>query len=108
MPFDFISQLAGAAIRAAGLGLVAFVVLLLFRVRSSAARHASWTVVLAGMLLQFPLASVVPAIQVKVLATAPAPIQPRVIEPAPISAPSGQTAQPSAKSVHRQGTEGFH
>ena len=55
MPVDLVSQLVSAAIRASGLGLVAITGLLLFRVRSSAARHAVWTVVLAGMLLQIPV-----------------------------------------------------
>jgi hypothetical protein len=73
MSIDLVSQLASAAIRAVGLGLVAFVSLLLFRVRSSAVRHATWTVVLAGMLLQVPLALVVPTVPIKAL---PAPIHP--------------------------------
>jgi beta-lactamase regulating signal transducer with metallopeptidase domain/Mg-chelatase subunit ChlD len=94
MPIDFFSQLISASIRASVLGLAAFAVLGLFRVRSSAARHATWTVVLVGMLLQIPLASLAPPVKVKVLATAPAPIQPRVMEPARISVPAGQTAQP--------------
>jgi hypothetical protein len=53
MSIDLVSPLAIAAIRAFGLGLVAFLGLFLFRVRSSAARHATWTAVLAGMLLNF-------------------------------------------------------
>src|SRR5580692_4028993 len=76
MPIDLVSQLETAAIRALGLGLAAFTGLLLFRVRSSAARHAAWTVVLAGMLLQIPLGMMAPAIPLKLKALPrPAPIQ---------------------------------
>jgi hypothetical protein len=75
MPIDLVPQLVSAAIRAFGLGLVAFVGLLLFRVRSSAARHATWTVVLAGMLLQIPLGTVVPGVPLKALPTLPASIR---------------------------------
>jgi Mg-chelatase subunit ChlD len=113
MSIDLVSQLASAAIRAVGLGLVAFVSLLLFRVRSSAARHATWTVVLAGMLLQVPLALVVPTVPIKAL---PAPIhppnQPRVIGPGrtfAAAAPAGGRANdtrtaPNGKWVSLTGT----
>src|SRR2546427_12663147 len=93
MPIDLVSQLVSAAIRAFGLGLVTFVGLLLFRIRSSAARHATWTVVLAGMLLQIPLRVVAP---LKALPTLPAPIQPRVMESARISVPAAQTLAPAS------------
>jgi len=95
MPIDLVSQLVSAAIRAFGLGLVAFVALLLFRIRSSAARHATWTVVLVGMLLQIPLGVVAPTVPLKALPTLPAPIQPRVMESAPISVPAAQTLAPA-------------
>jgi beta-lactamase regulating signal transducer with metallopeptidase domain/Mg-chelatase subunit ChlD len=78
MPIDFVPQLLTAAIRACGLGLIAFVGLLLFRVRSASARHAVWTTVLAGMLLQIPLGMVAPIIRLKALPTLPAPTDLRV------------------------------
>ncbi len=71
MPVDLVSQLVSAAIRASGLGLVALAGLLLFRIRSSATRHAIWTVVLAGMLLQIPLGIVAPTVSLKALPTPP-------------------------------------
>jgi hypothetical protein len=90
MSIDLVSQLVSAAIRAGGLGLVVFLGLLLFRVRSSAARHATWTVVLAGMLLQIPLGLVAPTVQLKALPALPgliqSPIQPRVMKSIRISA----------------------
>jgi len=75
MPIDLVSQLSSAAIRACALGLIAFAGLWLFRVRSSAARHATWTVVVLGMLLQLALGPTVPGVRLKVLPTAPAPSQ---------------------------------
>jgi len=91
MPIDLVPQLVSAAIRAFGLGLAAFVGLLLFRVRSSAARHAMWTVVLAGMLLQIPLGMLAPTVPIRALPSLPAPIQsstrPTVVESARISVP---------------------
>src|SRR5260370_16775524 len=88
MPIDLVPQLVSAAIRAFGLGLAAFVGLLLFRVRSSAARHATWTVVLVAMLLQIPLGVLAPTVPLRALPTLPARIQPRVIESARIVVPS--------------------
>ncbi len=96
MPIDLVSQLIGGAIRAFGLGLVAFVGLLLFRIRSSAARHATWTVVLVGMLLQIPLGLVAPTVPLKALPTLPAPIQPRVMASARFSLPAAQTLAPAS------------
>jgi hypothetical protein len=95
MPIDLGSQFVSAAIRAFGLGLVTFVGLLLFRIRSSAARHATWTVVLVGMLLQIPLEVVAPTVSLKVLLTLPAP-QPRVMESTRISVPAAQTLAPAS------------
>ena len=95
MPIVLVPQLVSAAIRAFGLGLVAFVALLLFRIRSSAARYATWTVILVGMLLQIPLGLVAPTVLLKALPTLPAPIQPRVMESAPISVPAAQTLAPA-------------
>lgn len=66
MQIDLIWHLTDAAVRASGLALIGFAGLAAFRVRSPAARHAVWTVVLAGMLLQVPLAMVVPSIPITV------------------------------------------
>jgi beta-lactamase regulating signal transducer with metallopeptidase domain len=96
MPIDLVPQLVSATIRAFGLGLAAFVGLLLFRIRSSAARHATWTVVLVGMLLQIPLGVVAPTVPLKALQTLPAPIQQRVMESARISVPTAQTLAPAS------------
>jgi beta-lactamase regulating signal transducer with metallopeptidase domain len=98
MPIDLMPQLASAAIRAAGLGLVTFAGLSLFRIRSSAARHATWTIVLAGMLLQIPLGSVVPTVPIGVLPALPRPIQPRAMESARISVPTAQTPAPASRT----------
>jgi hypothetical protein len=96
MPIDLVSQLVSVSIRASGLGLIALAGLWLFRIRSSAAQHATWTVVLAGMLLQIPLGVVAPTVQVKALpARIVRPIQrsiqPRSIELERISEPVNQT-----------------
>jgi hypothetical protein len=91
MPIDLAPQLAGAAIRAFGLGLATFVGLLLFRIQSSAARHAAWTVVLVGMLLQVPLGVVAPTVSLKVLPSPPAHIQRQVMDSARISVRAAQT-----------------
>jgi Mg-chelatase subunit ChlD len=88
MPVDLVPLLVNASIRAFGLGLAAFAGFLLFRTRSSAARHAMWTVVLAGMLLQIPLGVLAPTIPLRTLPTLRTPIQPRVTESARISVPA--------------------
>jgi hypothetical protein len=96
MPIDLLSDLVSAAIRALVLGLVAFVGLFLFRIRSSAARHATWTVVLVGMLLQIPLGLMAPTVPLRALPAEPALIQPRVMESARISAAEAQTLSPAS------------
>jgi len=98
MPIDLVPQLVSAAIRALGLGLVTLAGLLLFRIRSSAARHATWTVVLVGMLLQIPLGVVAPTVPLKALPTLPAPFQRRVIESARISVLAPQTLGPASQT----------
>jgi VWFA-related protein len=98
MPIDLVPYLVSAAIRAFGLSLVTLAGLLLFRIRSSAARHATWTVVLAGMLLQIPLGVVAPTVPLKALPTLPAPIQPRVMESARISVTEAQTLAPASQT----------
>jgi hypothetical protein len=102
MPIDLVPQLVSAAIRAFALGLITFVGLLLFRVRSSAARHATWTVVLAGMLLQIPLGMLAPTVPLRVLPALPAPIRLRVMESARISLPPAQTITPSSHARTEQ------
>jgi len=96
MPIDLVSQMAGAAIRSAALGLVALVSLLIFRVRSPAARHAAWTVVLLGMLLQIFLEAGAPAVRLKLLPAAPVAAQPRV------PAPESITQTPPATRMRMQ------
>lgn len=97
MPTDIVSQLVSASIRACGLALVAIVSLFVFRIRSSAARHAMWTVVLVGMFLQIPLELVAPAVLVEVLPILPTPTtQPRVVEPTRTSKPPAQVLAPES------------
>ncbi len=88
MTIDIISLLVSGAARAIAIGLVAFLCLGLFRVRSSAARHAIWTVALIGMLLQIPLGLVVPAIALKALPSLPPSIQPKIVDSTRIPAPA--------------------
>jgi Mg-chelatase subunit ChlD len=108
MPIDLAPHLLSAAMRAFGLGLVAFLGLILFRIRSSAARHATWTVVLAGMLLQIPLGLMAPTVPLKLLPTLPTPIQhpnqprmARMSRPAPAS---HTRTEPKARGVPSSGT----
>jgi beta-lactamase regulating signal transducer with metallopeptidase domain len=107
MPIELLSQLTSAAIRAAGLGLVAFTGLLLFRIRSSTARHATWTLVLAGMLLQIPLGVLAPAVPVKAPPTLPTRLQPRTIDSARMilhAAPASHLrTQPKAHHISSSG-----
>jgi VWFA-related protein len=80
MLIDVVPQLAGASFRVLALGLATFLGLCLFRVRFSATRHAVWTVMLAGMVLQIPLELLAPAIPLKALPAAPDSIQ-LIIQP---------------------------
>jgi TonB family protein len=67
-----LSSLGNIAVRAAGLFLLASFVLFAFRVRSSATRHAVWTLV-AGAMLLFPvLRSAAPKVPLRVLQAPPA------------------------------------
>ena len=77
MATDIVSQLIGPSIRICGLALVAFVGISVFRLRSSAARHAMWTVVLIGVVLQIPLEIVAPPILLKTVSILPASTQAR-------------------------------
>ena len=95
MATDIVSQLISATIRICGLAFVAFVSLSVFRIRSSAARHAMWTVVLIGMLLQIPLEMVAPPILLKTLPMLSAPTQPRVMSARPSMSAAPATAAAS-------------
>jgi beta-lactamase regulating signal transducer with metallopeptidase domain len=97
MTTEIVSQLMSASIRICGLALVAFVTLSVFRIRTSAARHAMWTVVLIGMLLQIPLQMVAPPILLETLPILPAPTQPRVMQSA---RPSMSAARATAPASH--------
>ena len=66
-----LSYLAGVTVRSLGLVLVALVAIGVLRVSAAAARHAVWTVTLAGMLLLAALAPVMPPLPLRVL-SAPA------------------------------------
>ena len=96
MPTDILSQLTSASIRICGLALVAFVSFSVFRVRSSAARHAMWTVVLIGMLLQIPLEMVAPPVLLKTLPLLPAPTRPRVMQSARPSMSAARVTSPAS------------
>jgi beta-lactamase regulating signal transducer with metallopeptidase domain/Mg-chelatase subunit ChlD len=96
MATDIVSQLISASIRICGLAVVAFVSLSVFRTCSSAARHAMWTVVLIGMLLQIPLEMVAPPILLKTLPILPAPTQPRVKS----ARPSMSAARATSSASH--------
>jgi len=96
MATDIVSQLISASIRICGLALVAFVSLSVFRIRSSAAGHAMWAVVLIGMLLQIPLEMVAPPILLKTLPILPAPTQPPVVS----ARPSMSAARATSSASH--------
>ncbi len=96
MPVDLLSQLLSASIRVSGLALATLVGLRLFRIRSSAARHAVWTVVLLGMLLEIPLGVMAPAFPLRILPTPSYVPQPRAMAPTQIAAPITQTLTPAS------------
>jgi len=98
MLIDIVSQLVSASVRVCGLALVTFVSLSLFRVRSSGARHAMWTVVLVGMLLQIPLGVMAPVVMLEALPILPAPVEPRVMESARTSVSAAQALAPASHS----------
>jgi hypothetical protein len=99
MPIDFVPQLVSAGIRALGLGLLAVIGLWLFRVRSSAARHATWTAVLAGMLLQIPLGMIAPTISFTALPFLTGPGHLRLLEPVRISVPAVKPSERESVST---------
>jgi beta-lactamase regulating signal transducer with metallopeptidase domain len=90
MQIDFVPQLVNAAIRSFALSLAIFAVLSLFRIRSSDARHAMWTIVLAGMLLQIPISVVAPTVALRALPTLSAPVSTRARQSERISLPAAQ------------------
>ncbi|SRR5579871_546700 len=96
MATDVVSLLTSASVRICGLALVAFVSLIVFRIRSSAARHAVWTVVLTGMLLQIPLGTVAPTLPLSILPILPVSTQPRVMESARSSVSAARPAVPAS------------
>jgi Mg-chelatase subunit ChlD len=98
MPIDLVPQMTSAAVRAFGLGLIAFVGLWVFRIRSSAARHATWTVVLAGMLIQIPLEMVAPTVPLKALPALAAPLQPRAVNSARVFVWAARTLAPANRT----------
>lgn len=102
MPADFLLQLVSVAVRTSVLGLAVFTGLGLFRVRSSAARHAAWTAVLCGMLLQIPVGVVAPAVPVKVLQALPVPFQPRADNSARMFVRAVKTLTPSSPTYTRK------
>jgi BlaR1 peptidase M56 len=96
MLIDIVAQLVSASVRVCGLALVTFVSLSLFRIRSSGARHAMWTVVLVGMLLQIPLGVVAPVVMLEAPPILPAPNEPRVMESARTSMTAAQVLAPAS------------
>jgi len=96
MLIDIVSQLVSASVRVCGLALVTFVSLTLFRIRSSGARHAMWTVVLVGMILEIPLGVVAPVVMPEALPILPAPVEPRVMESAGTSMALARALAPAS------------
>src|SRR5882672_8246210 len=75
LSYSFLSHMAGVAVRSLGLAAVAAMAMLLFRVKSAAARHAVWTVVAAGMLVLAAFEPLMPRLPVAVLRASPAPVR---------------------------------
>ncbi len=85
MDSSILSFLTGVAVRSMLLGAPACAAIWLFRVKSAAARHAGFTVLMSGMLLLAALSPLLPSIPVRVLRASPA---------VPLAAPAAP-AQPS-------------
>ncbi|HWD00101.1 MAG TPA: M56 family metallopeptidase [Candidatus Sulfopaludibacter sp.] len=66
-----LSYLAGVTVRSLGLVVVALAGVAVLRVRTAAARHAVWTVTVAGMMLLAVLEPVMPSLPLRVLGAAP-------------------------------------
>src|ERR1041385_1533446 len=71
-PADFLSYLGGISLRAIGIASLAGLALWTFRVRSASHKHAVWTVVVMGMLIQAVAAFTLPSLPLRVLRPASA------------------------------------
>jgi hypothetical protein len=69
---EILGHLASIAVRSLGLLAIALTAIGIVRLTSSAARHAVWTLVVAGMLLLAVLEPVLPSLPLRVLPAAPA------------------------------------
>lgn len=98
---DLVLSLVSAAIRACALGLVSSASLFVFRVRSSATRHATWTVVLVGMLLQIPLGLLAPVVPLRVPPTLAAHIQEDVTKASRPSVSATPTLPPVSRTARQ-------
>jgi beta-lactamase regulating signal transducer with metallopeptidase domain len=75
-----LAHLGDVSLRSAALALIACPLLIALRPRAGAAmRHAVWTIILAGMLLLFALAPVLPAIPLRILEAATVRISPAAL-----------------------------
>ncbi len=90
--------LAGAALRSLALVATGWLAMPLFRVRSAAARHAVWTVIVAGMLISPALTPVAPTLAIRALPASPQVLVGQVSRPAQsVSLPV--PAQREARSI---------
>lgn len=83
----FLFDLAESSLRALGLGLLAWVVLHLFRLKSAAAQHAVWTLVTLGMLL-LAFRPMLPPIRARVLPALPVQSITEALDDASVDAPA--------------------
>src|SRR5580765_5698188 len=93
-------HLASIAVRSLGLVAIALAAIGIGRLRSPAARHAVWTLVVAGMLLSAVLEPVLPSLPLRVLRAAPAvaPAIPVVVIPAAVPSLVAAPALPAARA----------
>ncbi|HEY2011881.1 MAG TPA: TonB family protein [Bryobacteraceae bacterium] len=106
MPSEMFSSsvlfhLAGMAVRSLVLAAVAAAALPIFRVRSAAAQHAVWTVVVAAMLALAALEPSLPPVPLRVLRVAPAGVGQGFDSPAGFDAVSYTAAAPLAPTHPR-------
>ena len=92
-----LSYLAGVTVRSAGLCLLTLAAMVIFRVRTAAARHALWTALVVGMLLTAALAPLAPPVALRVLSASPA-LSIETPDP-PISVAETPTAAPVQPST---------
>jgi len=90
-----LAYLAGVTVRSLGLGLLALAAVLLWRVKSAAARHAVCTALVGGMLVLAGLTPLLPSLPVRILRPERGQVfEPPVLPPldtrasAPLSAPA--------------------